>query len=113
MRLRKNTDNLNDKDVELIANVSDALAHPARVQIFQYIMEQNSTGTEVCNRDVFLHFDYAQATVSQHIKKLIDSGLIQVSKQGKNSYYFVNAGLLMKYVDTTKKFTIEILKDRR
>ena len=36
----------------------------------------------VCNKDLVEHFDYAQATISQHIKKLAESGLIEVKKTG-------------------------------
>ena len=34
MRLRKDQDDIIDDEVLLIANVSDALAHPARVKMF-------------------------------------------------------------------------------
>lgn len=106
MRLRKDTNEINNQEVELIASVSDALAHPARVKIFQFIMSNNGETKPVCNRDVFLNFDYAQATISQHIKKLIDSGLIETKKVDKHSYYFANVGKLIMYLDATKKFSI-------
>ena len=71
MRLRKDQDDIIDDEVLLIANVSDALAHPARVKMFKYIMQANRAMVTVCNRDLVEHFDYAQATVSQHMKKLV------------------------------------------
>ena len=39
MRLRKELDELQEKEVLIIAQVSDALAHPAGIKIFRYIME--------------------------------------------------------------------------
>ena len=42
MRLRKELDELQEKEVLIIAQVSDALAHPARIKIFRYIMEHLS-----------------------------------------------------------------------
>lgn len=104
MRLRKELDNIEDSEVLLIAKVSDALAHPARINIYRFVMQCNQQRIEVCNRDVVAEFDYSQATVSQHIKKLIDSGLIQVRKKDKFSYYYANMGSLAKYLAATKKF---------
>ena len=41
MRLRKEQDEMMEEEVLLIAKVSDALAHPARINIFRYIMQSN------------------------------------------------------------------------
>jgi ArsR family transcriptional regulator len=60
----------------------------------------------VCNRDLVEHFDYAQATISQHVKKLVQSGLVEVQKKDKFSYYFANLGMLSRYVNATRKFSI-------
>ena len=35
----------------------------------------------VCNKDLVEHFDYAQATVSQHRKKLVESGLVEIKRK--------------------------------
>ena len=107
MRLRKDQDDIIDDEVLLIANVSDALAHPARVKMFKYIMQANRAMVTVCNRDLVEHFDYAQATVSQHMKKLVDSGLVQIKKKDKFSYYYVNLGMRRQYLNATKKFAVQ------
>ena len=106
MRLRKESDDIQEEEVLLIAKVSDALAHPARVNIFRYIMQANRAMVMVCNKDLVEHFDYAQATISQHMKKLTASDLIQVQKKDRFSYYYANLGILMKYIDATKKFAV-------
>ena len=36
MRIRKDKQELLEEEVLLIANVSDALAHPARIKLFKY-----------------------------------------------------------------------------
>ena len=107
MRLRKEQDEMLEEEVLLIAQVSDALAHPARINIFRYIMQSNRAMIQVCNKDLVAHFDYAQATISQHTKKLVDSGLVEVKKKDKYSYYYANLGMLIKYLNATKKFPIE------
>lgn len=107
MRLRKDQDEMLEEEVLLIATVSDALAHPARIKMFKFIMQANRAMVAVCNKDLVEHFDYAQATVSQHMKKLVDSGLIEIKKQEKFSYYYVNLGMLMQYLNATKKFSVQ------
>lgn len=106
MRLRKEMENLDQEEVLLIAKVSDALAHPARVNLFKYIMQANRQLENVCNKDLVENFDYAQATISQHMKKLVESGLIEVKKKEKYSYYYANMGMLMQYLNATKKFSL-------
>ena len=104
MRLRKEKDALQEEEILLIANVSDALAHPVRIKIFRYIMRCNTARQLVCNKDIVAEFDYSQATISQHVKKLCQSELVQVKKKDKYSYYFVNIGILGKYVKAVNKF---------
>jgi len=104
MRLRKQNDALAEAEIELMAKVSDALAHPARIKIFRFIMKCNKERVLVCNKDIVSAFDYAQATISQHLKTLVSSGLVDVQKKEKFTYYFVNIGVLMNYLDITKKF---------
>ena len=104
MRLRKQTEALAETEIELMAKVSDALAHPARIKIFRFIMKCNKERILVCNKDVVREFDYAQATISQHLKTLVGSGLVDSQKKEKYTYYFVNIGVLMNYLDITKKF---------
>lgn len=104
MRLRKETDELQEEEVLLTARVSDALGHPARVKIFRYIFVCNRERVPVCNKDVVAEFPYSQATVSQHIKKLVDAELVQVKKDDKFSLYFINIGMLSKYLDAVRKF---------
>ena len=104
MRLRKELDELQEEEILLISQVSDALAHPARIKIYRFIMKCNKERVSVCNKDVVAAFDYSQATISQHIKKLVDAELVTVQKNDKFSMYFANFGILMKYLDATRKF---------
>ena len=107
MRIRKEKNSFDNEEIELIANVSDALAHPVRVRLFQYIMQQNKSFSKVCNKDLVEAFDYAQATISQHMKKLVQSGLIETKKEDKFTFYFANLGMLSKYLNATKKFSVQ------
>jgi len=104
MRIRKESNEMQEDEILLIANVSDALAHPVRIKIYRFIMKCNKDLLSVCNKDVVNAFDYSQATISQHIKKLVDAGLVSIKKDDKFSMYYANFGVLMKYLDATKKF---------
>ena len=106
MRIRRDKYEIQDDEIELIASVSDALAHPLRVKIVRHIMNCNKERVDVCTKDLVAEFGYAQATISQHMKRLVQSGLIEVRKKEKFNYYYVNVGLLFRYVDIAKKFTI-------
>ena len=102
MRIRKDT-GLEKDDILLIAKASDALAHPARVEIFRYIYNENLARRQVCNKDLVEEFDYAQATISQHMRKLVFSGLVDVQKKETYSYYYVNIGMLGRYLNSVRK----------
>ncbi|TDP58939.1 ArsR/SmtB family transcription factor [Aminicella lysinilytica] len=109
MRIRKKTNGLNDMasdELDFIAGVSDALAHPVRLELFRYIMQKNKTMDLVCTKDLVGAFDYAQATISQHMKKLVQSGLVEIKKQDKFSYFYVNLGILMQYIDDVKRYSV-------
>ena len=103
MRIRKANTDMDKEEILLIAKASDALAHPARVEIFHYIYLKNKEFKTVCNKDLVENFDYSQATISQHVRKLIHSGLVETRRKGTFSYYYANFGMLAKYTDAVKK----------
>ncbi|MBR3147126.1 MAG: helix-turn-helix transcriptional regulator [Eubacterium sp.] len=109
MRIRKKevaVDSLTDKEIDLVTKVSDALAHPARLELYRYIMTENRRMNKVCTKDLVAAFDYAQATISQHMKVLVRSGLVDVKNEERFAYYYANLGVLMKYTDAVKKYSI-------
>ena len=103
MRIRKYTDTLKKDEIDIIAECSDALAHPARVEIFRFIYKANLERKTVCNKDIVENFEYAQSTVSQHVSKLTGCGLVEAVKQGSKAQYYVNLGLLGQYLSAVKK----------
>ena len=87
----------------LVTAASDALAHPLRVELFRYIYTENIARRQVCNKDLVSEFGYSQSTISQHMRKLLVSGLIESRKKESYSYYYVNLGMLQKYLNAVKK----------
>ena len=63
-----------------------ALSHPARIAILQYL-----AGVEACCcKDVVERLDLAQSTVSQHLKVLVEAGLVRLTPGRPRSRYEVD-----------------------
>jgi len=73
-----------------IAAQLGALAHPARIQILQHI----SGCGACCCKDVVDRLDLAQSTVSQHLKVLVQAGLVQMGAEGQRSRYEADRGAI-------------------
>lgn len=69
-----------------LAVLFKALAHPARIAILQRIMIAN---TCICG-DLVGELGLAQATISQHLKELKNTGLIQGTIEGVSVCYCIN-----------------------
>ena len=81
-----------DRDEELAA-LARALSHPARVAIVRHL---TARGTCVCGEIVNV-LPLAQATVSQHLKVLRDSGLVQGEVDGPRTCYCVNPKVVKRF----------------
>ena len=63
-----------------------ALAHPARLRILRHLSGRGAC----CCKEVVEQLDLAQSTVSQHLKVLVDAGLVRFSPERQRSRYTVN-----------------------
>ncbi len=79
------SDLFTEKQNEL-ANVAKVLAHPARVAIIQYLLKSNTC----FNGHLVEELGLAQATVSQHLRELKNSGIIQGTIEGVSVSYCIN-----------------------
>jgi ArsR family transcriptional regulator len=94
---------LSEEDLLEAAKVSDALAHPARILMFRYILTQNTSGKSVIGKDLVALTGYSQATVSQHISKLVISGLVERKQVRTSTHYYAHVGTLSVYIDSIKR----------
>lgn len=74
------------------ADVMRALGHPVRLSILRILAEKAQN--ECCCTDVTDCLPLAQSTVSQHIKVLLDAGLVQRSPKGTRNCYSLNSSRL-------------------
>ena len=69
-----------------LAAVAKALADPIRLQLVDVL--RNHAG-QVCVCELQPLFDISQPTLSHHLKKLRDAGLVGVERRGLWAYYYV------------------------
>jgi ArsR family transcriptional regulator len=71
-------------DAARIAQIATALAEPVRVRILDVLRR---SPVEVCQCELVPLFDMPQSTLSHHIKRLTDAGLVTVERRHKWAYY--------------------------
>ncbi|HET6175257.1 MAG TPA: metalloregulator ArsR/SmtB family transcription factor [Gaiellales bacterium] len=82
---------LSTTDVQGLSEVAKALSDPVRLQIVDVLRRQAG---EVCVCDLQTLFDISQPTLSHHLKKLREAGLVGVVRRGQWAYYYVVDGAL-------------------
>ena len=82
---------MSERDAETTASVFKALADPGRVRIVNLLA--NAPGP-VCVCDLTAELGLSQPTVSFHLKKLVQAGLLEREQRGSWAYYSVNEGAL-------------------
>lgn len=70
---------------ESIAKLFKALADPTRLQIMSII--HGSSAGEACVCDLTAPFDMTQPAISQHLRVLVEAGLLQREKRGAWAWY--------------------------
>jgi ArsR family transcriptional regulator, arsenate/arsenite/antimonite-responsive transcriptional repressor len=82
---------LSATNVRGLSEVAKALSDPVRVQIVDVLRREAG---KVCVCDLQRLFDISQPTLSHHLKKLRDTGLVGVERRGQWAYYYVIPGAL-------------------
>jgi ArsR family transcriptional regulator len=75
---------LSAEEAEATAALFKALADPARVRIVNLLA---TAGEPVCACNLNEPVGLAQPTVSHHLKKLVDVGLLEREQRGKWAYF--------------------------
>lgn len=96
MRIRKEI-KIDSENLENMANIADALSHPIRIAILQYISYKDSVSNDICNKDLVEKFHYSQSTISQHVKKLVESQLVLTEQRDNFRIYKLNRDVLKKF----------------
>ena len=75
---------LSDVEAEATAEVFKALGDPARVRIVNVLANSHES---VCICNLIEPLGLSQPTVSHHMKKLVDAGLVEREQRGKWAYF--------------------------
>jgi ArsR family transcriptional regulator len=75
---------LADEEVEATAALFRALGDPARVRIVNALA---TSGEPVCVCHLTAPLGLSQPTVSHHMKKLVDAGLLEREQRGKWAFF--------------------------
>jgi ArsR family transcriptional regulator len=79
------------EQAERMAAVAKALGDPIRLQLVDVL--QKHAG-KVCVCELVPLFDLSQPTVSHHLKKLREAGIVGSERRGLWAYYYVIPGAL-------------------
>jgi len=78
---------LDDEHAEGTAAIFKALGDPARVKIVNLLARSDQS---VCACEFIPVLGLTQATVSHHLKRLTDAGLLEREQRGKWAYFSLN-----------------------
>lgn len=68
---------------DAVARKLGALAHPVRLKILRHLGERDAC----CVKDIVCRVGLAQSTISQHLKVLVDAGLVSYRAERQKSRY--------------------------
>jgi len=84
---------LSDEEAAATAELFKALADPARVKILNLLA---TSGDAVCVCNLVEPIRLAQPTVSHHLKKLVESGLVEREQRGKWAFFTLKRDAVAK-----------------
>jgi DNA-binding transcriptional ArsR family regulator len=96
-KLRSLTSKLNEKDIEVQAEIFKAMSDPCRLKILLLLREG-----ELCGCEIMIGLDRPQSTTSHHLSILKDAGLIRERKDGRWSRYRLSEGAVFEMLNLVK-----------
>jgi ArsR family transcriptional regulator, arsenate/arsenite/antimonite-responsive transcriptional repressor len=90
---------LTDAEAEATAELFRALGDPARVRIVNLIA---TSGGPVCVCDLVDPLGLAQPTVSHHMRRLLEAGLLVREQRGRCAYYSLEPEAARKLAAVTE-----------
>lgn len=71
--------------LERAAAQLSALGHPIRLKILRYVVQGGTEGSSA--GDIQAHVDLPASTLSHHLRRLVDAGLMTSRAEGTFQYY--------------------------
>lgn len=92
-----------EADDDAVARTLAALAHPVRLKLLRCLGESEAC----CVKDLVGRVGMAQSTVSQHLKVLLEAGLVTYRAERQTSRYGINHHALGSAAATIGKIVAE------
>ena len=83
--------------VDLHAEQLSALGHPVRLRVLRFVVQGGPDGTAA--GDIQSHVDLPASTLSHHLKRLLDAGLLTTRSEGTFHYYAPDFKVLRALTD--------------
>ena len=83
--------------VDLHAEQLSALGHPVRLRVLRFVVQGGPDGTAA--GDIQSHVDPPASTLSHHLKRLLDAGLLTTRSEGTFHYYAPDFKVLRALTD--------------
>ena len=71
--------------LERHAQQLSALGHPVRLKILRFVVQAGPDGSAA--GDIQMHVDLPASTLSHHLKRLVDAGVLSTRSEGTFHYY--------------------------
>ena len=81
-------------DATQVHRIAKALADPRRLEILEAI----AVASELSCGEIVEQFTVSQATISHHIKELVNANLAEVRREGQYCYYKMRPEVLSDYI---------------
>ena len=78
-------------EAERMAEIAKALGDPIRLQVVDVLRRHAG---QVCVCELVPLFDVGQSTLSHHLKKLREAGIVDAERRGLWAYYYVRPDAL-------------------
>jgi ArsR family transcriptional regulator, arsenate/arsenite/antimonite-responsive transcriptional repressor len=74
-----------------------ALGHPIRLKILRYVVQGGEAGSSA--GDIQAHVDLPASTLSHHLRRLVDAGLMTSRSEGTYQFYAAHYAALRSLTD--------------
>jgi DNA-binding transcriptional ArsR family regulator len=96
-KLRSLTNKIDEKEIEVEAEIFKAMSDPCRLKILMLLREG-----ELCVCEIMVGLERPQSTTSHHLSILKDAGLIRERKDGRWSRYRLSEGAVIEMLNQVK-----------
>ncbi|MHA1593448.1 MAG: ArsR/SmtB family transcription factor [Candidatus Baldrarchaeia archaeon] len=90
--------------LDTMARFFRALSDPIRLKILKVIMEHGEES--ICQCDIIPATGRSQSTVAQHLKNLVESGILIAERRGRSIYYRISDPRVLKILDLAAEILV-------